>query len=140
MPLRNIPVKETVLTAENISAITQIEQLKRLLKYRRFSAGEEAKELVELDRTTYIRLAIDLGKQSKYSERKLRRLGHELNRSFAKSMTPQDAEEFITHEIEREPFRFQQSDWTDLLGLTQHEFELITKQRHSAAEVAEIFE
>lgn len=130
MPLTNIPTKTTDLTEENIEAISQVEQLKRLLKLRRFSKDSKTKEYTQLDRVTYIRVAIDLGRQADYDERRLIRLGHEFNRGFHQSMSPVQAHGLIEYEINREPFNLETIEWFEMLGVTIEEYRYITKQSH----------
>lgn len=138
MPLTNIPTKTTSLTEENIEAITQIEQLKRLLKLRRFSKDKQTKEHTQLDRVTYIRIAIDLGRQADYCDRRLIRIGHEFNRGFHQSMAPAQAHELIEYELNREPFKLATIDWLDMLNVTVAEYIIITKQ--TSKESNELFD
>lgn len=138
MPLTNIPTKTTDLTEENIYAIAQIEQLKRLLKLRRFSKDNNTKTNTQMDRVTYIRIAIDLGRQSDYCQRRLIRIGHEFNRGFHQSMAPTQAHELIEYELNREPFNLATIDWLDMLNVTIEEYITITKQTHK--ETNELFD
>lgn len=83
------------LTKVNIQAFSDIEQLKRLIRIRRFGENFVLRTRTQLERETYIRLAIYTAKRARYNEKRFLRLGHEINLAFETPLLPLDAHAVI---------------------------------------------
>lgn len=105
-----------------VGPITRIEQLRRLLKERRFSNDIKVEQQVHEDRTIYIEKISKLAIKGKYSEGRVRRLGHEVNRSFGVQLSPNSVDEIINSVYNSNDEEYDIDDWLIDLGVTKEEY------------------
>ena len=86
MLITNVQSNKAPYEVSNLVAFMELAQLERLIRSRKVSTNTSVRFKVHLHREQYIRTAIHIARGARYNERRLRRLGHELNRHFDKTM------------------------------------------------------
>lgn len=119
-----ITIEETKqpIIKQGVGAIARIEQLRRLIRERRFSTDAAVADNVHTDRQLYMETAVLLAKRAKYPERRVYRLGHEINKMFEVYFNP-----VMAHEIIEKAYLKDDSDtdidaWMFDLDVTKEEY------------------
>lgn len=114
-----------VISGNSIGAVARIEQLRRLIRKRRFTKDNATQIRLHAERDKYIETAVFLAKRAKYSEARMYRLAQEVNRSFDPYFSPSVVHKLTEDMIEKNTSKVDIDAFMFDFDVTREEYEVM---------------